>query len=418
MRRWRGLEALVHDAIDATTELVREGHDSTHRAVLRVTDRIDGIAGPARAVDGVVRAGTSGTLASVKLVNRVVQTLLDAALDESVPVSPAPGPLGPVAPDVPPIALRSDILGSAPWIADAALGTVNGAIGHHLAATGNALDLGLTLRHGDRYLDLAAPTALSGAVVVLVHGLGATEWCWAFGALAHFGDAAATFGSMLQRDTGASPVFVRYNSGRRIAESGGALAEALERLVAGSGITRVVLLGHSMGGLVARAACHTASQRGHRWLDAVDLVVSLGTPHQGASLARFGESAAAGLGAVDLPATRILSRVLAGRSAGIRDLEHGTVGEPDVAVPLLDGLTYAFLSATVTPDPEHPVAHWLGDLLVQVGSASGPAHHEIFPIRVGTFGGVVHHQMQCHPEVYARVRELVLGTEVITSRGS
>lgn len=404
--RWRGLKALVHDAVDATTGLVGEGHESAGRNVRRVTDRLEPVAVPAAVVEGAVRWSTRATLASVRAVNRVVEGLTDAALDVTLSPAPDPGP---------PIALRSDVIGTPAWIADAALGSVNGAIGHHLAARGNGLDLGLVLRHADRYVAGSLP--LAGIVVVLVHGLGTTEWCWALDAAAYHGDPAATFGSMLQRDLGATPVFVRYNTGRKVAENGRALAEALEALIGGSPVERVVLLGHSMGGLVARAACAAASAGGHRWLGRTDLVVSLGTPHQGAPLARFGEAVASGLGSIDLPATRVLSGILAGRSAGIRDLERGDVSDlgrdPDAtadpadrAVPLLDGVTYAFLSATVTEDPDHPVGSWLGDLLVQVGSASGPVERGSFPIETATFGGVLHHQLQCHPQVYAQVRRL------------
>ena len=410
MRRWRGLKALVHDAVDATTDLVGEGHASAHRGVGRVTDRFGAVAGPARSISGAVRLGTAGTLTAVKAVNRVVEVLTDLGLDAGASVDPAP--------DVPPIALRSDAIGSAAWVGDAALGAVNGVIGHHLAATGNGLDLGLVLRHRDHYLGPLDDVDLGDAIVVLVHGLGTTEWCWSLGAEAYYGDPEATFGSLLERDLGTTPVFVRYNSGRRVAESGRDLAAALERLVDGSRITRVILVGHSMGGLVARAACQTASLAGHHWLDKVDLVVSLGTPHKGAPFARFGQSVTTGLSAVDLPATRILSQILAGRSAGIRDLEHGdltdlacdpdaTAAPGDRVVPLLDGIAYAFLSATITSDPEHPVSQWLGDLLVTVGSASGPLQHRSFPIHNDTFGGVLHHQLQCHPAVYAQVRQLV-----------
>ncbi|MCB9698819.1 MAG: alpha/beta fold hydrolase [Alphaproteobacteria bacterium] len=395
MRRWRGLKALVHDAVDATADLVREGNDASHRQVRRVTDRIDGIAGPARVIDGVVRLGTHTTVASVQAVNRVVEALTDVALDATVAVDPAPAE--------PPIPLRSDIVGSAAWIADAALAAVNGAVGDHLAARGNGLDLGMVLRLGDRYLD-GGPVDVSGPVVVLVHGLATTEWCWALEAEAYHGDPAATFGSMLEADAGLTPIYARYNTGRAVAENGRTLAEQLEALVAGGAITRVVLVGHSMGGLVARSACDHAVRSGHRWLALVDLVVSLGTPHQGAPLARLGASATSGLLAIDVPTTQVLARVLAARSAGVRDLEHGDV-------PLLDGVRYAFLSATVTEDPEHPAGRWLGDLLVQVGSASGPrgVEERTFPIHTATFGGVMHHQLQCHPAVYRQLRELVVG---------
>ncbi|MCA9490779.1 MAG: alpha/beta fold hydrolase [Myxococcales bacterium] len=395
MRRWRGLKALVHDAVDATADLVREGNDASHRQVRRVTDRIEGIATPARLVDGVVRLGTHTTVASVQAVNRVVEALTDVALDATVSVDPAPAE--------PPIPMRSDVVGSAAWIADAALGAVNGAVGDHLAASANGLDLGMVLRLGDRYLD-ADGADVSGPIVVLVHGLATTEWCWALEAEAYHGDPTATFGTMLAADAGLTPIYARYNTGRAVAENGRALAERLEALVATGEITRVVLVGHSMGGLVARSACDHAARVGHRWPTLVDLVVTLGTPHQGAPLARLGETATRGLLGLDLPTTQVLARVLAARSAGVRDLERGDV-------PLLDGIRYAFLSATVTEDPEHPAGRWLGDLLVQVGSASGPrgVGARSFPIHTATLGGVMHHQIQCHPEVYRQLRELVVG---------
>jgi hypothetical protein len=317
-----GREGAGHDAVDATTSLVGEGQASVARNVLRATDPLLPLAAPVRLVTGAVGVGAAGTLGAVRLVNRVVEGLSDTVLD-GLPTAPDP--------EEPPIALRSDALGTSAWVADAALGAVNGAVGDHLAARRNGLDLGLRLRSRDRYLDPAAPIPVgpvSDTLVVLVHGLGTTEWSWCLDAAAYHGDASATFGSMLERDLGATPIFVRYDTGRPIPDSARELAQRLEDLCAAWPVplARVVLLGHSMGGLVARAACHAASASGHRWLGAVDLVISLGTPHRGAPLARAGESVAASLGLVDLPATRVLARILAARSAGIRHLEHGEVG--------------------------------------------------------------------------------------------
>ncbi|MEM6927662.1 MAG: alpha/beta fold hydrolase, partial [Myxococcota bacterium] len=361
MRRWLGLKALVHDAIDATTDLVREGHASVHRNIERITQAIGEPADPVDDVRRTVHLGTEGVLASVHVVQRVVERLTDAGLDAVLPSEMA---------DEPAVPLRSDIVGTPEWVADAALGAVNAAIGDHLAERDNALDLGLVLRHGDRYLD--ASTDLAGTVVVLVHGLGTTEWCWSLFAEDYHGDPATTFGTLLVQDTGSTVVFARYNTGRPVATNGRELAEAIERHTKGA--ERIVLVGHSMGGLVSRAACQAAATAGHTWLTRTDLVVSLGTPHQGAPLARFGQTATEGLGAIDLPATRILSRILAGRSAGVRDLEHGDVGDagpdPDAraapedrVVPLQPGIRYAFLSATVAARDD-PASAWLGDLLV------------------------------------------------------
>jgi hypothetical protein len=81
MRRWRGLKSLIHDAVDATVELVREGHESTSRTVMRVTDEVPPLREPARVVDAVRRLGTSSVLGTIKVVNRSVQVVTDLGLD-------------------------------------------------------------------------------------------------------------------------------------------------------------------------------------------------------------------------------------------------------------------------------------------------------------------------------------------------
>jgi pimeloyl-ACP methyl ester carboxylesterase len=140
-------------------------------------------------------------------------------------------------------------------------------------------------------------------------------------------------GTELGAAYGMQPIYARYNTGRRVHTNGLALARALERHA--SGADRIVLLGHSMGGLVARSACHQAAALGHRWLAATDWVISLGTPHQGAPLAKLGAAVTGGLDRIDLPAPKVLARLLAARSAGVRDLELGELldRDPDIVRP-------------------------------------------------------------------------------------
>ena len=59
-------------------------------------------------------------------------------------------------------------------------------------------------------------------------------------------------------DLGYTPVFVRFNTGRHISENGASLAALLDELVADwpVEVERIAIVGHSMGGLVARSACH------------------------------------------------------------------------------------------------------------------------------------------------------------------
>lgn len=426
MRRWRGLKSLVHEAIDRTVDLVGEGHESTARNVMRVTDRIEPVRAPARAVDAIRRVSTRGVLGSIKLVNRAVEAITDAGLDlveARAREQSTPGL-------VPAMPMRSDVLRTAEWIGDAGLGLVNAAIGDHLKARDNGLDLGMVLRAGDAYLARldaetvkAAIAAPSPRVVLFVHGLGTTEWSWVLEAHAYHGDPTATFGSLLARDLGVTPIWLRYNTGCHVSTNGRALSELLERFVLAYPIPieELVLVGHSMGGLVVRSACHYGAEAGAGWVGRVRRVISLGSPHRGAPLAKLGAVLTTVLGAIDLPATLVTSRVLEGRSAGIKDLRHGWLVDedwigrdldaldagPGREIPLLPTVTYSFVSATVTRDPEHPLGRMIGDLLVRVPSSTphdAVLEEHTFPIETERFGGVMHHQLQNHPAIYEVVR--------------
>jgi hypothetical protein len=144
-------------------------------------------------------------------------------------------------------------------------------------------------------------------------------------------------------------------------------------------------------------------------------VVSLGTPHTGAPLEEAVHLASAALHV--LPETRPLSRFLRRRSGGIRDLRRGSLVDTDwrdrdpdalraVAceeVPLLEGATHCFVSATITRDPRHPVGRLLGDLLVLESSAAARSR---FEIEHALHVAPAHHfALLNHPAVYERLRE-------------
>ncbi len=416
MQRWRGLKGLIHDAVDRTTELVDEGHESTSRAVMRAFDMLaPPLSGPARTVDGARRLGTRGVLGTIRVVNRAVEAISDAGLDVAERALELP--------EADAVPMRSDVTKSGAWVGDAAMGLLNGAVGDYLHRRTNGLDLGMQLRHGGRYLDLDAPRVegATGKVALFVHGLATTEWSWCLESEAYHGDPGASFGTLLARDLGYTPVFLRYNTGRHVSENGQLLARELARFVEGypAPLEELLLIGHSMGGLVLRSACHYAEREGLDWIAKVRRVFCLGSPHHGAPLEKLGNIAAAVLGAIDTPATLIPARLIEGRSAGIKDLRRGAlvdedwlgrdadaVREPEArAIPLLEHVTYTFLSATVTVDPEHPLGRIVGDLLVQRPSASGArVAHRTFPIETRNYGGVLHHQLQNHPAVYAQIR--------------
>ena len=415
LRRWRGLKSLVHDAVDATTDLVELGHESTARNVTAVTDQVPPLRRPARVIDEVRRLGTRGVLGTVTLVNRTGEAVTDVALDA----------VEGTAEDRVSVALRgrSDTTSSGAWVADAALGLVNAAVGDHLGARRNGLDLDMAFRIGDRYVALDRETlaaqldAPSPKVALFVHGLGTTEWSWCLEAEAYHGDPSTCFGVLMARDLGYTPVFLRYNTGRRVSQNGRRLAELLEQLVDAYPvpIDDLTILGHSMGGLVTRSACHYGVEAGFAWPARVRRVFYLGSPHQGAPLAKLGHALTDVLDAVDLPGTKVVARILANRSDGIKDLRLGSVIDedwlgppPEVAsdAPLLPHASHYFVSATITENPDHAVGQLIGDLLVRIPSASGPLKREShFVIDTRRYGGVMHHQLQNHPAVYAQIRD-------------
>jgi pimeloyl-ACP methyl ester carboxylesterase len=416
----RGLKALIHDAVDLTVDLVEEGHESAARGAMRILEAIEPLRGPARLVDAVRRTSTAGVLGTVRVVNRGVAGLLDVGADSAL-VAPTLAALEErVASPVP---MRSDVLGTRAWWLDASLAALNGAVGDYLHREGNHLDLGMTLRHGDRFLALepAEVAALAAPkLAVLVHGLGASEWSWCLDAALHHGAPDVNLGTLLERERGYRPFYARYNSGRHVSHNGKLLAERLERLVAclPPPVDDIVLVGHSMGGLVVRSACHYAATAGHAWVARVSRVFCLGSPHRGAPAEKLGNVVGALLGAIDHPGTRIPAELIRRRSSGIKDLRYGFVVDEDwlgrdpdslvvktpTAIPLLDGVAYHFVTATVTRDPAHPVGQLMGDMLVRVESASGPEiDAKSFLIETECHGGVWHHQLQNHPAVCAQI---------------
>ncbi|MEZ4750856.1 MAG: alpha/beta hydrolase [Bdellovibrionota bacterium] len=53
-----------------------------------------------------------------------------------------------------------------------------------------------------------------------------------------------------------SVLHIRYNTGRHISENGKSFCALMNELVRRHSPRKIVLIGHSMGGLVIRSACH------------------------------------------------------------------------------------------------------------------------------------------------------------------
>jgi pimeloyl-ACP methyl ester carboxylesterase len=308
------------------------------------------------------------------------------------------------------------------------IAVLNGLIGDRLEREGSALHQPSSARIGGQRIALeesslrdAFPQA-TPRLAVFVHGLSGDEFCWSWGQNPATNPRAEdAYGDRLLADLNCTPVYLRYNSGLHISENGRTVAALLEELVGAwpVKVRQIVLVGHSMGGLVARSAAHQAHEHEHEWVGHVRQIISLGTPHMGAPLERGAHWAAVTLD--KFPETRMLSGFLKKRSAGIRDLRHGSLVDEDwrdrdpealraaacKEVPLLPGATHYFVSASITRDPKHPLGRLLGDILVLVPSARGEGKARRIPFRDEHgyhVGGSHHLALLNHPEVYERMR--------------
>lgn len=219
-----------------------------------------------------------------------------------------------------------------------------------------------------------AQPRLGGRIVVLVHGWCCSEDVW------RFADGKSTYATLLQRDTGATPFAIRYNTGMPIPDSGRDLARLLRALAAAypCPLEEIVLIGHSMGGLVIRAACHTGDPEDAAWTRKVRHVFYLGTPHDGTDLERFAQGATGALRSTSNPVARLATYLLRGER-GVTDGSNASApasAAPDAAtlatLPWLRSARHWVLVGTLTDDPRHPLAQALGDGLVRVPKGVAP----------------------------------------------
>lgn len=275
---------------------------------------------------------------------------------------------------------------SGAWI-DAGDAALNAAFGDTLAERGSPLAIDMAFY--DRGARATAPAEGAQHVVVFVHGLGCNERCWSFP-----GEPELDYGRLLARDLHLTPLYVRYNTGLPIFENGLALAGLLEDLVtnADAPIESLTLIGHSLGGLVIRSACHYGAE--HTWSSRVRCAFYVGSPHLGSPVARVGHLVAAALDVVDEPVVNAVAEVAELRSAAVRDLRRGDLVEGGADVPLDPRIEHYAVGGTLRGAV---AAFALGDGLVRLDSASAGLETE----RVGVFPGLAHLTLAHHADVYA-----------------
>ncbi|MCU0513667.1 MAG: alpha/beta fold hydrolase [Anaerolineae bacterium] len=297
---------------------------------------------------------------------------------------------------------------------------LNGLFGDYLQQRQNGLAIDMAFYRAGRPLALtAAALAHAGPrPVILIHGLGCTEGFWTF---PHPDTGQpCTYGSLLAADAGCTPFYLRYNTGLSVAENGQRLATLLETLLRHYPVpvTDLLLIGHSMGGLVIRSACYAGQQQHATWIDRVRCIFYLGTPHSGAALAQAAGTAGRILTAIPNPITRLIGDTLNLRSQGIKDLQHGTLHAPDVmddapagtpahhqrAVPWLASARHYLIGGALTGDPDHAISVLFGDGLVAAPAATASASAAPIPAdRVRLFPATDHFKLVRDLAIYQQI---------------
>jgi len=378
-----GLSRLGVDGVRGVTDLVED----VHHAVLRVPG-IRAVA-PDRRTGGI----TGLVYRSINGVTGLVGGGLNLAFGQVVPL---------LSPPV-----------SSP-AREQFLAILNGVLGDHLAASDNPLAIQSSLRRVGRPVALdraslaeAWPEA-SNRLLVTAHGLCMHDGEWrSVNEGKNRDELDEGFSGLpesLAISHGYSTVDFHYNTGRHISDNGRDFDEMLERLVANwpVPVEQLVVLCHSMGGLVARSAAHYGLEAGHAWPERLKKMVFLGTPHHGSPVERAGHGIdrALGISRYSAPFAR-LGKI---RSAGITDLRHGNIIESDWhddwhddrrehdrfahahdtrSPTLLPAHVECFaVAATLDDTQDSARARYFGDGLVPVPSALGQHHDPAFELPI------------------------------------
>jgi pimeloyl-ACP methyl ester carboxylesterase len=241
------------------------------------------------------------------------------------------------------------------------------------------------------------------------------------------------YGFRLQAELGYTPLFVRFNSGLHISENGRQLAELLDRVTATwpTEVHEIALIGHSVGGLVSRSACHYGG--GSEWPSKVRHVFTLGSPHQGAPLEQAANAASAVF--ARLPETRaLLAKPLNVRSAGIKDLRYGYLvdecwlgqdcdaflHDTSREIPFLASANHYFVCATLSREPDALAGRIVGDLLVLRASAWAQRRGQRLGFGIEHYqhiGGANHFELVNHPAIYEQIRRWMAPRRALPASG-
>ncbi|MFT7497479.1 MAG: pimeloyl-ACP methyl ester carboxylesterase [Porticoccaceae bacterium] len=299
---------------------------------------------------------------------------------------------------------------------------LNGIIGDYLEKEENPLQIIMQFRHQEKTLSLDNESlkksypAINGKILLMVHGSCMSDIQWTKKGNNH--------SEVLAEELHKTPIYLLYNSGRHISLNGQCLNKLLEELVLNWSVPveELIIIAHSMGGLITRSALYYGQQQEKKWTKHLKKIVFLGTPHHGASLERAGNYLDVILEAI--PYTKPFARLGKIRSAGVTDLRYGNLIHEDWQdndrfklqadqrkfIPLPKGITCFSIAACSSKALSTISAKFIGDKLVSINSALGQHKDPTKSLNFKKKNTWIayentHTDLLYNPEIYVKIKE-------------
>ena len=315
---------------------------------------------------------------------------------------------------------------------------LNGVVGDYLAKENNPLAIEMAFYHQDQALDLndslaqqihnESEKSLSNKITVLVHGLTNLETVWDFKSDPWPEDVPQetikkdNYGLRIQKAYGYTPFYLRYNTGLSIKENGEKLNALLCQLKASYPIEidEIVLMGFSMGGLLARSAQQIAQDTQAQWIKKLSNCYYIGTPHEGSPFEKFGHLTSSIVRLMPREYISHWADWIDVRSEGIQDLKHGLLNlqhadekqTPDQDDPYEQsarcgsfyvGAQHHFISGALSENKDSLVNKFFGDSLVRHASANPISAPE--DSKSAHFDGISHIPLAHSQRVYQQIKQ-------------
>lgn len=262
------------------------------------------------------------------------------------------------------------------------LSVLNGVIGDYLEEKENPLKIDMQFRYESKAIQIDSESLketypkINGKILLMIHGSCMSDIQWNHKNHNH--------GETLSEELDKTPIYLNYNSGKHISTNGKDLNKNLQKLVKNwpVPVEEIVIIAHSMGGLLTRSALYYADQNNNKWRKHLKRVVFLGTPHHGSHLERIGNYM--DLLLESLPYLKPFARLGKIRSAGVTDLRYGNLvdedwqhsgrferkGDQRKHIQLPNKIEFFAVAATIGKETAGSTRKF-GDNLVEVKSALG-----------------------------------------------